>query len=775
MITCCTAIVTVVDNMPPVIVNCPADLNVDCDVFTGVLTDYGDITQNDVDDNCDPVMTISEESVSTLNECNIGTITRTWTVTDNSGNTVMCSQVITVGGNVVALMESDIVWPMSPLNITDCTSLDPDTLMSAPVINLMGSCTNISVNFMDDVEMPMCTDTIVRTWTVVDSCFDNTFTFDQTIFLVDNMAPVCTAPADLDVFAPDTDPDIVDCSDVFVNLVATATDCSGIATVTNDSPFADDNNSLDASGTYESGEYTITWTITDVCGNVTTCSTELRVISYSIRCGKLFIDLESTDTLKLNVALFQQEIFECGVQLDVTTSLSPTDPTDSLLCLTCDDLGISFFPLYAHYMNTIIDTCLGEIELSDPFNLCPPNLTDEGDISGRAMTEDDRPVQDVEVELEGSGMPMVMTDELGSYAFLDMPMGGAYKVKAGKDVEPLNGVSTLDLILIQRHIIGLDILDSPYKIIAADVNRSDNVSGIDIVELRKMILGVYPTFPDNTSWRMIDEDHVFPDAQDPFSGPGIPEEYDIWEFNKPMGIDFVAVKTGDVNGSAAVNITNGLEVETRNLDQVEILAKSDGNKLVFSVNPVEDLMGFQMTLEFNPAKTSIQDVIFVDEFKAESGFHVGDGFITISWNNVEGIDLRELKSYFDIVYTSTDDVSPFTLSSQVTKAEAYVNGREADLSLDVILDKVDRTTVFQNVPNPWSSSTEIRFYLAQDEQVKLSLYNVAGKLIYDTNGAFTKGINSFDIARSLISESGVIYYRIEAGDYIETRRMLIIN
>ncbi len=773
--TCCTAIVTVIDDMPPSIVNCPADISVDCDTFTGVLTDYGDITQNDVADNCDPVMDIVEESVSTLNACNIGTVTRTWTVSDDAGNSVMCSQVITVGGDVEALMESDIVWPMSPLDVTDCSSLDPDSLMSAPVINFMGACGNISVDFEDDVEMPMCTDTILRTWTVVDSCFDNTFTFEQTIFLTDNMGPICMAPADLDVFAPDTDPDLIDCSDVFVNLVATATDCSGIESVTNDSPFADDNNSLDASGTYESGEYTITWTITDVCGNVTTCSTELRVISYAIRCGKLFIDLQDTDTLKLNVALFQQEVFECGTQLDVTTSLSETDPTDSLLCLTCDDLGISFFPLYAHYEGMVIDTCTGEIELSDPFNVCPPNITDDGDISGRVLTEDGEAIQEVEIELEGSGLPMEMTDEYGSYAFLDMPTGGEYKVKAGKDVLPLNGVSTLDLILIQRHIIGLDILDSPYKIIAADINRSNKVTGIDIVELRKLILGVYPTFPDNTSWRMVDETHLFPDPTDPFSGPGIPEEYNIYSFDSSMGIDFVGVKVGDVNGSAALNFTGELVSETRNLDQVEMLARSKDNNLEFSVNPVEGLMGFQFTLEYNPSETQVTDVIFAEEFRAESGFYVGDGFITISWNNVEGMDIRELQSYFEIEYTSTNTDAPFIMSSTVTDAEAYVHGREADISLDVILDNIDRTTVFQNVPNPWTSSTEVRFYLAQDEQVKLSLYNVAGKLIYNTNGAFTKGINSIEIARSLISESGVLYYRIEAGDFTKTNRMLIID
>ena len=56
-----------------------------------------------------------------------------------------------------------------------------------------------------------------------------------------------------------------------------------------------------------------------------------------------------------------------------------------------------------------------------------------------------------------------MTDEMGSYDFADMPMGGEYVVVPERDIDPMNGVSTLDLVLIQKHILGLDPLDSLSK------------------------------------------------------------------------------------------------------------------------------------------------------------------------------------------------------------------------------------------------------------------------------------------------------------------------
>jgi hypothetical protein len=60
-----------------------------------------------------------------------------------------------------------------------------------------------------------------------------------------------------------------------------------------------------------------------------------------------------------------------------------------------------------------------------------------------------------------------------------------------KDNDPLNGVSTFDLVLINKHILGLEPLNSPYKMIAADANNSRSITTFDIVELRKLILGIY--------------------------------------------------------------------------------------------------------------------------------------------------------------------------------------------------------------------------------------------------------------------------------------------
>lgn len=52
--------------------------------------------------------------------------------------------------------------------------------------------------------------------------------------------------------------------------------------------------------------------------------------------------------------------------------------------------------------------------------------------------------------------------------------------------------------MIQKHILGIQTLTSPYKIIAADVNNSQAITAKDISDIRKVILGVTNEFPNKS-------------------------------------------------------------------------------------------------------------------------------------------------------------------------------------------------------------------------------------------------------------------------------------
>jgi hypothetical protein len=82
----------------------------------------------------------------------------------------------------------------------------------------------------------------------------------------------------------------------------------------------------------------------------------------------------------------------------------------------------------------------------------------------------------------------------------------AQQIALYKNDNPLNGVSVADLLLTSKHILGIEPFDNGFKTLAADANQSGSVTNFDILETRKLILGIYSTFPFTRSWRFIAKD-----------------------------------------------------------------------------------------------------------------------------------------------------------------------------------------------------------------------------------------------------------------------------
>lgn len=96
-------------------------------------------------------------------------------------------------------------------------------------------------------------------------------------------------------------------------------------------------------------------------------------------------------------------------------------------------------------------------------------------------------------------MPAFKTSTTGYYAFTNLPLNSNLVLKPTKSDNPTNGVSTIDLLKIQKHILGLDPIKDPYTLVAADINNDKDINTNDLIELRKVILNIYDAFPSNTS------------------------------------------------------------------------------------------------------------------------------------------------------------------------------------------------------------------------------------------------------------------------------------
>jgi hypothetical protein len=86
----------------------------------------------------------------------------------------------------------------------------------------------------------------------------------------------------------------------------------------------------------------------------------------------------------------------------------------------------------------------------------------------------------------------------------------------------------------------------------------------------------------------------------------------------------------------------------------------------------------------------------------------------------------------------------------------------------------------QNVPNPFNPSTQIQFALPKDAQVNLSVYNVLGQhvktLVNDMMRAGMQNVtwDGTDNTGSVVA-SGVYFYKLSAGDFSDTKKMLLLK
>ncbi|MBK8921142.1 MAG: carboxypeptidase regulatory-like domain-containing protein [Saprospirales bacterium] len=175
-------------------------------------------------------------------------------------------------------------------------------------------------------------------------------------------------------------------------------------------------------------------------------------------------------------------------------------------------------------------------------------------IGGTIQTHWGAPMPNVLVQVTGGATASTRTDASGKFLFGNLPAGLNYTVTPERDTNDVNGVTTFDLSLINKHVLGLDTLDSPWKILAADANASNSVSTVDVVEGRKVLLGLNTAFPANGSWRFFPAPTNFPNPGNPFTGfpgglPGSALQYNSLQDNV-TDANFQGVKVGDVNNNA---------------------------------------------------------------------------------------------------------------------------------------------------------------------------------------------------------------------------------
>jgi hypothetical protein len=219
-------------------------------------------------------------------------------------------------------------------------------------------------------------------------------------------------------------------------------------------------------------------------------------------------------------------------------------------------INIRNVPLGLHNLITVVRDACGNLSVPTilPFEvkdrLASCGGPSDGQIEGGINTLGGAPLPDVKLQLYRNNILVLETfsDAEGNFIFEGLDPNLEYRLVPGFNLNFSNGISTFDLILIQKHILGLSLIRDPYRLIAADVNNSKTLSTLDMIQLRKLILQLDKRFAQNSSWRFVDAGFPFPNPLNPWE-TSFPEQISIVPLQKKR-LSFVAIKVGDPSGNA---------------------------------------------------------------------------------------------------------------------------------------------------------------------------------------------------------------------------------
>jgi len=632
------------------------------------------------------------------------------------------------------------------------------------------------------------------------------FSYTQVFKISDTEAPTATITA-----TPSCDNSSEDCNGGIITVaVNDVADNCGTASVlridvtgASGSQTADDAESGMAEFTgLAAGTYSVSATIIDGCGNQSLVSTSVTVIGD---CKKptpvgvfTFTALMESDSVDIWVSDIEtssydhctgREGLKFGIELmeDVNgdgeftgADLTGIFPDADYVTLTCDKIELTAAALWVMDGAGNMQFTIVPIGSTDNDNSCSP-ADEAANIEGSIVDESEIEIEEVMVKFEGTQLSAFEQLFNGIYNY-SVPMHSDVTITPEKDLGHMNGITTADIVKLQRHILGIEPLTSSYKLIAADVSADDKVNTKDMLHLSRLILGIYDELPNVNSWRFVDKNHNFANPSSPW---GFPEVINYADLSSDAQADFIGIKIGDLTGNAKASNLLGTEdnkvgAMTIAIDESKVVAGTI-QEIEFTAKNFNDFAGYQFSIALAEGVSfeGVEVGSLPNHTEANFGLsNLDDGVITTNWANAESVNLEDGEVLFTLSISSTSTMNiseAISINSVVTAAEAYDNELEA-YDIDVQFNRTAAAfTLFQNTPNPFSDETMVGFNLPTAGAASLKVMDVSGRVLKSYNGTYTAGFHQITINKRDLGSTGVLYYQLDTDAHSATKKMVILE
>lgn len=295
----------------------------------------------------------------------------------------------------------------------------------------------------------------------------------------------------------------------------------------------------------------------------------------------------------------------------------------------------------------------------------------------------------------------------------------------------LNGnIQAYDGSLILRSVVGLETLTADQQAVA-DVTDDGSVSAMDASYILQYVVGTIDFFPASEQAKQNPE--------------------------KPI----IAYELSDLQLS---------------MDKPQVSQNGKEIAVPVDLQQVEDLVSFEMELSFNPANISFDEA---DYGKMLEGANVlvneNEGTIKVAMASSKPIS--EQGNVLTLHFTLPDDDRKEGGTLQLTNFTANEKDLTASVSSgEQLLGTLPEKYVLgNNYPNPFNPSTTIEFSLPERADVQLNVFNIIGKKVATlVSEELQAGEHTVRFDASQLS-SGMYFYRIQAGDFVSTQKMMLVK
>ncbi len=351
----------------------------------------------------------------------------------------------------------------------------------------------------------------------------------------------------------------------------------------------------------------------------------------------------------------------------------------------------------------------------------------------------DNPIDSVQIDVAIPGGFDTSFIASGSYSLALVPelQNATYAITPFKNSDPLQGLSTYDLVKIASHILGIQPFQFPWQMIAADMNCSGSVTTFDIVEGRKVILGINNGFSacGGATWRFVPE----PDGS-PSNG---------------SCINFRGIKIGDLTGPYFAPDDKAYDRNRISLVYDDCRLES-GQVYTLPIRSGTDIniSGLQLAFDLDPnilqiRRISAPSLPGFDERSYNPALQAEEGYLPVSWVAFGGqanvkedapLMLLEIRALHDVLLSDI-----LHLSTRL-KAEIY-DGVEAPrpLGLEWRNASLDGQNIAKISPNPAKSAFYVSLESEHDGVVMAQLVNAEGRTVFEKSFPVVKGPNRYQI------------------------------